>query len=163
MKTNKRVSGRVSVYNSSTKTLTLDLFPDGVTSAESGDKFFVILKTIENQSSITISSINATAKTITFSDTDVGSKIQVNTVWVYEKASQDSTQDYRIISITEQESVYSISAVIYDAVKYSVIEGSDPQTLEPNQVLTTLVPPDNLQADESIIVEDNNAVSRLTV
>ena len=187
MKSNTRVSGRVSVYNSSTKTLTLDLFPDGVTSVESGDKFFVILKTIENQSSITsnhitklntesdteslpfikkeltISSINATAKTITFSDTDVGDKIQVNTVWVYEKASQAETQDYRIISISEEENVYSISAVIYDASKYSVIESEDSEKFESNQVLTTLVPPDNLQAEESIIVENNNAVNRLTV
>jgi len=187
MKSNTRVSGRVSVYNSSTKTLTLDLFPDGVTSVDPNDKFFVILKTIENQSSITsnhitklntesdteslpfikkeltISSINATAKTITFSDTDVGDKIQVNTVWVYEKASQAETQDYRIISISEEENVYSISAVIYDASKYSVIETGDSEKFESNQVLTTLVPPDNLQAEESIIVENNNAVNRLTV
>ena len=189
MKSNTRVSGRVSVYNSSTKTLTLDLFPDGVTSVDPNDKFFIILKTIENQSSITsnhitklnaesdteslpfikkeleILSIDATEKTITFNDpnNNVGNAIQVNTVWVYEKASQTETQDYRIISISEQENIYSISAVIYDASKYSVIETGDSEEFESNQVLTTLVPPDNLQAEESIIVENNNAVNRLTV
>ena len=185
MKSNKRVSGRVSLYDSSSKTLTLDLFPDGVTSVDPNDKFFIILKTIENQSSITsnhitklnaesdteslpfikkeltISSINATAKTITFSDTDIGNKIQVNTVWVYEKASQTETQDYRIISLSEQENIYSISAVIYDATKYSVIESGDSEEFESNQVLTTLVPPDNLHAEEFIIVEDNKAISFL--
>jgi len=194
MKSNTRVSGRVSSFSISTDpadrlTLTLDLFPDGVTSIDPNDKFFIILKTIENQSSITsnhitklnaesdteslpfikkeltISDINATEKTITFNDpnNNVGNAIQVNTVWVYEKASQAETQDYRIISISEEENVYSISAVVYDATKYSVIETGDVQKFESNQVLTTLVPPDNLKAEESIIVEDNKALSRLTV
>jgi len=194
MKSNTRVSGRVSSFSILTDpadrlTLTLDLFPDGVTSVDPNDKFFIILKTIQNQSSITsnhitklnaesdteslpfikkeltILSIDATEKTITFSDpsNNVGNAIQVNTVWVYEKASQAETQDYRIISISEEENVYSISAVVYDATKYSVIETGDSEKFESNQVLTTLVPPDNLQAEESIIVENNNAVNRLTV
>ena len=87
-----------------------------------------------------------------------------NTVWLL----QDDTvqaQKFRVITVQESEGAnYAITALSYVNEKYAFIE--DGETIEPRSITTLTAerePPSALQAQEKIVLINNQAVSKLII
>ena len=114
--------------------------------------------TVESKS---VSSISGAVITVSsaFSQTP-----NVNTVWLL----QDDTvqaQKFRVITVQESEGInYAITALSYVNEKYAFIE--DGETIEPRSITTLTAerePPKALQAQEKIVLINNQAVSKLII
>ena len=109
-----------------------------------------------------ISSISGT--TITVSSAFSSAPL-ANSVWAIENTAVEF-QIYRVISIEENnESEYTITALIHDTDKYAQVEDT---TVAANpRIITTLLDekpsPSNLTATEQIVVLNNRAVSKIFV
>ena len=109
-----------------------------------------------------ISSISGT--TITVSSAFSSAPL-ANSVWAIENTAVEF-QIYRVISIEENnESEYTITALIHDTDKYAQVEDT---TIAANpRTITTLLDqkpsPSNLTATEQIVVLNNRAVSKIFV
>ncbi len=88
----------------------------------------------------------------------------VNTIWLI----QDTTvvaQKFRVVSVEEQDDVkYSISALSYVPEKYAFIEDGTALPTRTVSILNQPVdPPNNVVANEKIVVINNQAVAKLII
>ena len=88
----------------------------------------------------------------------------VNTIWLI----QDTTvvaQKFRVIAVEEQDEVnYTISALSYVPEKYAFIEDGTALPTRTVSILNQPVdPPNNVVADEKIVVINNQAVAKLII
>tara|TARA_B100000575_G_scaffold142250_1_gene113511 strand:- start:2650 stop:6939 length:4290 start_codon:yes stop_codon:yes gene_type:complete len=91
-----------------------------------------------------------------------------NTFYVVDRQVNNvsSLPKYRVVSIAESKNdgSYSVTAVSYNDLIYSLVESVDPITVEPIKTVIDLPnPPTNLDAVENIILQDNRATSVITV
>ena len=88
----------------------------------------------------------------------------VNTVWLLSNDTVQS-QKFRVVTVEEQDGMnYAVTALSYVPGKYAFVE--DGASL-PTRTVSTFVglkePPTGLQAEEKIVVINNNAVSKLII
>jgi len=87
-----------------------------------------------------------------------------NSVWMLQNDTV-SAQPFRVMSVEERDNVnYGISALAYVNQKYAFIE--DGEAITPQQISTLNLlkpPPDELSADETIVLINNQPVSKLIV
>ena len=88
----------------------------------------------------------------------------VNTIWLI----QDTTvvaQKFRVVAVEEQDDItYSISALSYVPEKYAFIEDGTALPTRTVSILNQPVdPPNNVVADEKIVVVNNQAVAKLII
>jgi predicted phage tail protein len=86
----------------------------------------------------------------------------VNTVWLLQDDTVEA-QKFRVLNVEEQEGlVYSITALSYKNTKYSFIEDGASLPARTVSILNLPKnPPSALQAEEKIVVINNQAVSKL--
>ena len=108
-----------------------------------------------------ISSISSGVVTVSsaFSQTP-----NVNTVWMISNTTI-SSQLFRVINVEEQDGInYLVTALSYKDGKYSFIEDGSSLATRTVSLLNELKnPPVGLQAEEKIVVINNNAVSKLII
>ena len=152
-----RRSGRIS--SATTTQITVDNIKDLPTTPSTGDELSVILTdgTLETK---TISTISGSVITVSSAYT---SAPQVNSVWLFVRATTE-TEDFRVLSVKEDNNTFTISAMFHNSAKYAFVE--DGATIT-TPVITNLVElkdaPSNIAGDERIIVLGNRAVSKLIV
>ena len=152
-----RRSGRISA--ATTTQITVDNIKDLPTTPSTGDQLSVILTdgTLETK---TISTISGSVITVSSAYT---SAPQVNSVWLFVRATTE-TEDFRVLSVKEDNNTFTISAMFHNSAKYAFVE--DGATIT-TPVITNLVElkdaPSNIAGDERIIVLGDRAVSKLIV
>ena len=152
-----RRSGRISA--ATTTQITVDNIKDLPTTPSTGDELSVILTdgTFETK---TISTISGSVITVSSAYT---SAPQVNSVWLFVRATTE-TEDFRVLSVKEDNNTFTISAMFHNPAKYAFVE--DGATIT-TPVITNLVElkdaPSNIAGDERIIVLGDRAVSKLIV
>ena len=150
-----RRSGRISA--ATTTQITVDNTKDLPTAPITGDQLSVILTdgTLETK---TISSISGSVITVASAYT---SAPQVNSVWLFVRATTE-TEDFKVISVKEDNNLFTIAAMFHNSSKYAFIEDGAEIT---RPVITNLIDlkdaPSNLSCEERIIVLGDRAVSKL--
>ena len=150
-----RRSGRISA--ATTTQITVDNTKDLPTEAASGDQLSVILTdgTLETQ---TISTISGSVITVSSA---FASAPQVNSVWLLVRTAVE-TEDFRVLSVTEDNNLFTITGMFHNSDKYAFIEDGAAIT---TPVITNLVEikdsPSDLTAEELIIVLGDRAVSKI--
>ena len=152
-----RRSGRISA--ATTTQITVDNIKDLPTTPSTGDELSVILTDGSLQTK-TISSISLNVITV---DSAYSSAPQANSVWLFVRATTE-TEDFRVLSVKEDNNTFTISAMFHNPAKYAFVE--DDTTIT-TPVIKNLVEikdaPSNIAGDERIIVLGNRAVSKLIV
>ena len=154
-----RRSGRLKAV-ASTTVMTVDDTDATDLPTTNSPKLSVILPngTIETKD---ISSISSGVVTVSsaFSQTP-----NVNTVWMISNTTI-SSQLFRVINVEEQDGInYVVTALSYKDGKYSFIEDGSSLATRTVSLLNELKnPPVGLQAEEKIVVINNNAVSKLII
>ena len=152
-----RRSGRISA--ATTTQITVDNIKDLPTTPSTGDELSVILidGTLETK---TISTISGSVITVS---TAYSSAPQVNSVWLFVRATTE-TEDFRVLSVKEDNNTFTISAMFHNSAKYAFVEDGAAIT---TPVITNLIEPkpapSDITGDERIIVLGDRAVSKLIV
>lgn len=157
VKSGLRRGGRVKT--ASTTAIVVDDSANTDLDATNNAKLSVILPdgTLETKS---ISSIVGTTVNLS---SPLSQTPNPNTVWILENDTTLPTT-WRIISVTEDKGVYSVSALIHIPAKYAFVEDGDPLPVRKISTLTDIKPaPSNLSAVESIVLINNKAVSKLSI
>ena len=153
-----RRSGRVSA--ATTTQITVDDTASTDLPTTNNPTLSVILPngTVETK---TVQSISGAVITVAsaYSDTP-----NVNTVWLLSNDTVQS-QKFRVVTVEEQDGInYAVTALSYVPGKYTFVEDD---TSLPVRTVSTFVglkaPPTALQAEEKIVVINNQAVSKLIV
>ena len=152
-----RRSGRIKT--ATTTQITVDNTKDLPTSHSTGDQLSVILTdgTMETK---TVSDITGSVITVSSAFT---SAPQAFSVWLLLRATTE-TEDYRVLSVTEENNTFTINAMFHNSSKYAFVE--DGASITVPQITTLLLPksaPSNLSAEELIIALGNRAVSKLVL
>ena len=160
MRAGVRRGGRIQTGVSTTQIIVDDANNTDLTTADSATLSVVLPDgTVESR---VIDSISD--KTITVSSA-FSSTPQANSVWAIENTSIEF-QTYRVISIKENnESEYTITAIIHDVNKYAQVEDTT-IAAQPRNITTLLdvkPAPSNLIAIENIVELDNRAVAKIFV
>ena len=110
-----RRSGRISA--ATTTQITVDNIKDLPTTPSTGDELSVILTdgTLETK---TISTISGSVITVSSAYT---SAPQVNSVWLFVRATTE-TEDFRVLSVKEDNNTFTISAMFHNPDKYNFVE-----------------------------------------
>jgi len=86
-----------------------------------------------------------------------------NSVWILENDTTLTSQ-WRVVSIAEDQELYTISAVTYNATKFNYVETGAPLSTRKISTLADPVSaPSNLSAVETIYVENNQAKVKILV
>ena len=152
-----RRSGRISA--ATTTQITVDNILDLPTTPSTGDELSVILTdgTLETK---TISSISGSVITVSSA---YSSAPQSNSVWLFVRATTE-TEDFRVLSVKEDNNTFTISAMFHNSDKYAFVEDGASITIPIITNLIDLKPaPSNIAGDERIIVLGDRAVSKLIV
>ena len=152
-----RRSGRISA--ATTTQITVDNILDLPTTPSTGDELSVILTdgTLETK---TISTISGSVITISSA---YSSAPQSNSVWLFVRATTE-TEDFRVLSVKEDNNTFTISAMFHNPDKYAFVEDGAAITIPTITNLIDLKPaPSNIAGDERIIVLGDRAVSKLIV
>ena len=152
-----RRSGRIKT--ATTTQITVDNTKDLPTSHTTGDQLSVILTdgTMETKTVLDI-----TGSVITVSSAFTSAP-QAFSVWLLLRATTE-TEDYRVLSVTEENNTFTINAMFHNSSKYAFVE--DGASITVPQITTLLLPksaPSNLSAEELIIALGNRAVSKLVL
>jgi len=152
-----RRSGRIKT--ATTTQITVDNTKDLPTSHTTGDQLSVILTdgTMETK---TVSDITGTVITVSSAFT---SAPQAFSVWLLLRATTE-TEDFRVLSVTEEDNTFTINAMFHNSSKYDFVEDGASVTVP--QITTLLQPksaPSNLSAEELIVALGNRAVSKLVL
>jgi len=150
-----RRSGRIKT--ATTTQITVDDTKDLPTSHSTGDQLSVILTdgTMETK---TVSDITGSVITVSSAFT---SAPQAFSVWLLLRETTE-TEDFRVLSVTEEDNTFTINAMFHNSSKYDFVEDGASVTVP--QITTLLQPkaaPSNLSAEELIVVLGNRAVSKL--
>ena len=154
-----RRSGRISA--ATTTQITVDNIKDLPTTPSTGDELSVILTdgTLETE---TISDIDISGSVITVSSA-YSSAPQSNSVWLFVRATTE-TEDFRVLSVKEDNNTFTISAMFHNPAKYAFVEDGATITTPVIKNLVELKDaPSNITGDERIIVLGDRAVSKLIV
>ena len=160
MRAGVRRGGRIKTGVSTTQIIVDDANNTDLTTTNSATLSVVLPDgTVESRIIDSISD-----KTITVSSA-FSSTPQANSVWAIENTSIEF-QTYRVISIKENnESEYTITAIIHDVNKYAQVE--DTRIAAQPRNITTLLnvkpAPSNLIAIENIVELENRAVAKIFV
>ena len=85
-----------------------------------------------------------------------------NSVWVISNSTVETSQ-WQVISISEEEGVYAVSALAYNATKFSYIEDGTPLATRTVSILNQIPnAPSNLAATEEIIEVNGQAKVKIT-
>jgi len=182
LKTNDRTSGRVVSATTNTDNNTSVITVDDVektnldSTGTSSLQLTIVLDQDQNENDPNLSSqyvetkqilsIDLAQKTIT---TDKFRRDPLpNTFYVVDRQVNNvsSLPKYKIVSISEgkNDGTYSVTAVLYNELIYSIVESVDTISVEPVQTVIDLPsPPTNLEAVENIILQDNRATSVINV
>ena len=155
VRSNLRRSGKINA--ATTTQITVDDLKDLPTSQQTGDELSVILSdgTLETR---TVTAISGLVLTVSSA---FSSAPQTNAMWLLEREVKE-TEDFRVLSVKEDNNTYTITALFHNPDKYAFVEQD--ATLTNPQITTLLAganPPTNLQAEEKIIVLNNRAVSKI--
>ena len=152
-----RRSGRISA--ATTTQITVDNTKDLPTTPSTGDELSVIL-TDGSLETKTISTISSNVITVNSAYT---SAPQANSVFLFVRATVE-TEDFRVLSVKEDNNTFTISAMFHNSNKYAFVEDGAAITIP---VITPLIEPkpapSNIAGDERIIVLGDRAVSKLIV
>ena len=150
-----RRSGRIAA--ATTTQITIDNTQDLPTSPITGDQLSVIL-TDGSLETKTISTISGNVITV---DSAYTSAPQTNSVWLFVRATKE-TEDFRVLSVKEENNEYTITAMFHNSDKYAFVEDGAAIT---TPVITNLIEPkpapSNLSAQELIVVLGDRAVSKI--
>ena len=152
-----RRSGRISA--ATTTQITVDNIKDLPTTPSTGDELSVILTDGSLQTK-TISDILGSVITVSSA---YSSAPQVNSVWLFVRATPE-TEDFRVLSVKEDNNTFTISAMFHNPAKYAFVEDGATITAPVIKNLVELKDaPSNIAGDERIIVLGDRAVSKLIV
>ncbi|BAR14305.1 phage tail protein [uncultured Mediterranean phage uvMED] len=150
-----RRSGRIAA--ATTTEITVDNTKDLPTEAASGDQLSVILTdgTLETQ---TISTISGSVITVSSA---YASAPQVNSVWLLVRTTVE-TEDFRVLSVTEDNNLFTITAMFHNSDKYAFVEdGAAITTPVIKNLIELKDSPSDLTAEELIVVLGDRAVSKI--
>ena len=150
-----RRSGRIKT--ATTTEITVDNTKDLPTVHSTGDQLSVIL-TDGSVETKTISDITFNKITVSSAYSSAPAAFGV---WLLVRATAE-TEDFRVLSVKEEDNLFTINAMFHNSSKYDFIE--DGASLTIPQITTLLLPkapPSNLSAEELIVVLSNRAVSKI--
>ena len=153
-----RRAGRINA--ATTTQITVDDSSSTDLSDQNNPKLSVILPngTVETKNVTSIS-----GKVITL-ESALSQTPNVNSIWMLENDTV-SAQSFRVMSVEERDGIsYGISALAYVNEKYAFIE--DGETITPQQISTLNLlkpPPEGLDAEETIVLINNQPVSKLII
>ena len=153
-----RRAGRINA--ATTTQITVDDSSSTDLSDQNNPKLSVILPngTVETKNVTSIS-----GKVITL-ESALSQTPNVNSIWMLENDTV-SAQSFRVMSVEERDGIsYGISALAYVNEKYAFIE--DGETITPQQISTLNLlkpPPQGLDAEETIVLINNQPVSKLII
>jgi len=153
-----RRAGRINA--ATTTQITVDDSSSTDLSDQNNPKLSVILPngTVETKNVTSIS-----GKVITL-ESALSQTPNVNSIWMLENDTV-SAQSFRVMSVEERDGIsYGITALAYVNEKYSFIE--DGETITPQQISTLNLlkpPPEGLDAEETIVLINNQPVSKLII
>jgi len=155
-----RRGGRIKTGVSTTQIIVDDANNTDLTTSNSATLSVILSDgTVESR---VIDSISDKTITVTSAFSSIP---QTNSIWAIENTSIEF-QTYRVISIKEEnQTEYTITAIIHDVNKYSQVEDTTIPA-QPRNITTLLdvkPAPSNLTATESIVVLNNRAVSKIFV
>ena len=150
-----RRSGRIKA--ATTTEITVDNTKDLPTEAETGDQLSVIL-TDGSLETKTISTISGSVITVSSA---FSSAPQVFSNWLLQRATTE-TEDFRVLSVSEENNLFTITAMFHNSSKYAFVEDGAAITTPVIKNLIELKPsPSDLTAEELIIVLGDRAVSKI--
>ena len=150
-----RRSGRIKA--ATTTEITVDNTKDLPTEAETGDQLSVIL-TDGSLETKTISTILGSVITVSSA---FSSAPQVFSNWLLQRATTE-TEDFRVLSVSEENNLFTITAMFHNSDKYAFVEDGASVTVPVITNLVDLKPsPSNLTAEELIVVLGDRAVSKI--
>ena len=150
-----RRSGRIKA--ATTTEITVDNTKDLPTEAETGDQLSVIL-TDGSLETKTISTILGSVITVSSA---FSSAPQVFSNWLLQRATTE-TEDFRVLSVSEENNLFTITAMFHNSSKYAFVEDGASVTVPVITNLVDLKPsPSNLTAEELIVVLGDRAVSKI--
>lgn len=156
-KAQARIGGRI-VSNNGAGSYTLD----GVFAATAGQTYNLMVELPDGVvGNCQIASFNGATVHLVG---DFNQTVASNAMWVITGTDIEPRQ-YRIVSITEEDThQFKVTALFYDPTKYARVEQNI--NLDPvpySRPKTTINPPNNLQATESLYFQDGTAASRITL
>ena len=150
-----RRSGRIKA--ATTTEITVDNTKDLPTEAETGDQLSVIL-TDGSLETKTISTISGSVITVSSA---FSSAPQVFSNWLLQRATTE-TEDFRVLSVSEENNLFTITAMFHNSSKYAFVEDGAAITTPVIKNLIELKPsPSDLTAEELIVVLGDRAVSKI--
>jgi len=150
-----RRSGRIKA--ATTTEITVDSTKDLPTEAETGDQLSVIL-TDGSLETKTISTISGSVITVSSA---FSSAPQVFSNWLLQRATTE-TEDFRVLSVSEENNLFTITAMFHNSSKYAFVEDGAAITPPVIKNLIELKPsPSDLTAEELIVVLGDRAVSKI--
>ena len=155
MRAGERKAGRIA--SATTSVITID---EGI-SAASGD-FITIVHTDGRVERARIDSSDTSAKTITLT-TALSVAPAAQSVYMIETSSLEA-QEFRVISVTEDNEQYKISALEHNSSKYDFVE--DGLKLEPRQISLLNKEPDSptgVDISERLVQQGNKVTTEITV
>jgi len=154
----ERRSGRVK--SATTTTITVDNDLNLNTFGGANQKCSVILP----DGSVETKDVIGVVSGVITLDSALSQLPNVNTIWLLESDTLKA-QTFRVISVTEKDQInYEITAVTYIAEKYANIEQGISLPTRNISLLNELKnPPQNLQAEEKIVIINNLAVPKLLI
>ena len=150
-----RRSGRIKA--ATTTEITVDNTKDLPTEAATGDQLSVIL-TDGSLETKTISTISGSVITVSSAFT---SAPQVFSNWLLQRSTTE-TEDFRVLSVSEENNLFTITAMFHNSSKYAFVEDGASVTVPVITNLIDLKPsPGSLSAQELIVVLGDRAVSKI--
>ena len=150
-----RRSGRIKA--ATTTEITVDNTKDLPTEAATGDQLSVIL-TDGSLETKTISTISGSVITVSSA---FSSAPQVFSNWLLQRATTE-TEDFRVLSVSEENNLFTITAMFHNSSKYAFVEDGAAITTPVIKNLIELKPsPSDLTAEELIVVLGDRAVSKI--
>ena len=156
MRSGVRRGGRINA--ATTTTVTVDNEDQTDLDATNNATLSVVL----SDGSIETKSISEISGSVITVSSAFSSAPNPNSIWVISNSTVETSQ-WRVISIKEEESIYSVSALVYNASKFSYIEDGTPLATRTVSILNQIPnAPSNLAATEEIIEVNGQAKVKIT-
>ena len=152
-----RRGGRIS--SATTTTVTVDNTSDTDLDATNSPTLSVVMP----DGSVETKNVSGISGAVIKVSSAFSSAPNSNSVWILQNTTLQTTT-WRVISVTEDKDIYSITATSYNSGKYAFIEDGSPLPVRNITILNAILsPPSGVSVNEEFFVENDKARTRLNL